>query len=176
MSIFKQGVKASQSQHRWPACVGARCFLFSSFKAGLNSGRLAQGDMDEKRFSRQVAGDQRPEASALSTSGVVVAAVAQVGWTCPESAQAHTPAGNMADATPPPGKRKRELDAAGAEAAGEEDKEAKEAGIGNGTSAPVRFPFSGFKVQKVLRESARDKILFLHGKVPQAALGGDAGV
>lgn len=76
----------------------------------------------------------------------------------------------MADAAPPPGKRKRELDAAGAEAAGEED---KEAGIGNGTSAPVRFPFSGFKVQKVLRESARDKILFLHGKVNEASGDGD---
>ena len=38
-------------------------------------------------------------------------------------------------------------------------------GVGNGTSAPVRLPFSGFRVQKVLRESARDKIIFLHGKV-----------
>lgn len=93
-----------------------------------------------------------------------------MGGTCPESAQAHTPVGNMADAAPPPGKRKRELDAADAEAAGKEDKDAKEAGIGNGTSASVRFPFSGFKVQKVLRESARDKILFLHGKVPQRQL------
>lgn len=82
----------------------------------------------------------------------------------------------MAEGTPPPSKRKRELDAAGAEADGTENKEAKKAGVGNGTAAPVRFPFSGFKVQKVLRESARDKILFLHGKVPEAALGGDAGV
>ncbi|KAM5226206.1 m7GpppX diphosphatase isoform 2-T6 [Hipposideros larvatus] len=79
----------------------------------------------------------------------------------------------MADAAPPPGKRKRELDAADAEAAGKEDKDAKEAGIGNGTSASVRFPFSGFKVQKVLRESARDKILFLHGKVNEASGDGD---
>lgn len=79
----------------------------------------------------------------------------------------------MADAAPPPGKRKREPDAADAEAAGKEDKDAKEAGIGNGTSASVRFPFSGFKVQKVLRESARDKILFLHGKVNEASGDGD---
>lgn len=74
----------------------------------------------------------------------------------------------MADAAPPPSKRKRELDAAGVEAAGTEDKETEEAGIGNGTSASVRFPFSGFRVKKVLRESARDKILFLHGKVNEA--------
>lgn len=98
------------------------------------------------------------------------------GWACPGTAQAHIPAGNMAEATSPPSKRKRELDAAGAEADGTKDKEAQKAGVGNGTSAPVCFPFSGFKVQKVLRESARDKILFLHGKVPQASLGGDAGV
>lgn len=71
----------------------------------------------------------------------------------------------MADAIPPPSKRKREVEAAGTEAASTEDNEAKESGIGNGTSAPVRFPFSGFRVKKVLRESARDKILFLHGKV-----------
>lgn len=89
-----------------------------------------------------------------------------MGWACPGSAQAHTLAGNMADAAPPPGKRKREVDAAGVEAASTEDKETKEAGTGNGTSASVRFPFSGFRVKKVLRESARDKILFLHGKVP----------
>ena len=82
----------------------------------------------------------------------------------------------MADAAPPPSKRKRELDAAGAEASGTEDETAKVAEVGNGTSAPVRFPFSGFRLKKVLRESARDKILFLHGKVPRAALGGDAGV
>nr|XP_019566036.1 PREDICTED: m7GpppX diphosphatase isoform X3 [Rhinolophus sinicus] len=75
----------------------------------------------------------------------------------------------MADAAPPPGKRKREQDAAEVEAAGTEDKETKEAGIGNGTSASVRFPFSGFRVKKVLRESARDKILFLHGKVNEAS-------
>ncbi|XP_032954132.1 m7GpppX diphosphatase isoform X2 [Rhinolophus ferrumequinum] len=75
----------------------------------------------------------------------------------------------MADAAPPPGKRKRELDAAGVEAASTEDKESKEAGTGNGTSASVRFPFSGFRVKKVLRESARDKILFLHGKVNEAS-------
>uniref|UniRef100_A0A8C6A0G5 Uncharacterized protein n=1 Tax=Marmota marmota marmota TaxID=9994 RepID=A0A8C6A0G5_MARMA len=40
----------------------------------------------------------------------------------------------------------------------------KETGVGNGTSSCVRLPFSGFRVQKVLRESARDKIIFLHGK------------
>lgn len=67
----------------------------------------------------------------------------------------------MADAAPQP-KRKREPDAeAEARSTGE-----KEAGVGNGTLAPVRLPFSGFRVQKVLRESARDKIIFLHGKVP----------
>lgn len=71
----------------------------------------------------------------------------------------------MADAIPPPSKRKREVEAAETEAASTEDNEAKESGIGNGTTAPVRFPFSGFRVKKVLRESARDKILFLHGKV-----------
>lgn len=77
----------------------------------------------------------------------------------------------MADAAPPPNKRKRELAGGEAEASGTEDKKAKVAGVGNGTSAPVRLPFSGFRVEKVLRESARDKILFLHGKVPWAALG-----
>ncbi|ELK09768.1 Scavenger mRNA-decapping enzyme DcpS [Pteropus alecto] len=79
----------------------------------------------------------------------------------------------MADAMPPPSKRKRELKAAGTEAAITEDHEAKETGIGNGTSAPVRFPFSGFRVKKVLRESARDKILFLHGKVNESSGDGD---
>uniref|UniRef100_A0A287DE54 m7GpppX diphosphatase n=1 Tax=Ictidomys tridecemlineatus TaxID=43179 RepID=A0A287DE54_ICTTR len=66
----------------------------------------------------------------------------------------------MADTAPQP-KRKRESDAeAETPSTGE-----KETGVGNGTSAPVRLPFSGFRVQKVLRESARDKIIFLHGKV-----------
>lgn len=69
----------------------------------------------------------------------------------------------MADLATQPSKRKRELDAEEAEAA---STEAKEAGVENGTSAPVRLPFSGFRVKKVLRESARDKIIFLHGKVP----------
>lgn len=95
-----------------------------------------------------------------------------MGGTRPGAAQAHTPAGNMADAAPPPSKRKRELADAGKEASGTEDKDAKVAGVGNGTSAPAHFPFSGFRVKKVLRESARDKILFLHGKVPQAARAG----
>nr|XP_004665527.1 m7GpppX diphosphatase [Jaculus jaculus] len=67
----------------------------------------------------------------------------------------------MADVAPQP-KRKRELEAEGAEALSTKE---KEPGIGNGTSAFVSLPFSGFKVQKVLRESARDKIIFLHGKV-----------
>ncbi|KAM5311259.1 m7GpppX diphosphatase isoform 2-T2 [Glossophaga mutica] len=79
----------------------------------------------------------------------------------------------MADAAPPPSKRKRELAAAGAEASGTEDETAKVAGVGNGTSAPAHFPFSGFKVKKVLRESARDKILFLHGKVNEASGDGE---
>ncbi|XP_016059934.1 PREDICTED: m7GpppX diphosphatase isoform X1 [Miniopterus natalensis] len=79
----------------------------------------------------------------------------------------------MADAAPPPSKRKRELTAGEAEASGTEDKKAKVAGVGNGTSAPVRLPFSGFRVEKVLRESARDKILFLHGKVNESSGDGE---
>lgn len=78
--------------------------------------------------------------------------------------------GSMAD-TAPQLKRKREQEAEEAETPGTEE---KEAGVGNGTSAPVRLPFSGFRVQKVLRESARDKIIFLHGKVPLNTPG-DAG-
>lgn len=78
----------------------------------------------------------------------------------------------MANLAPQPSKRKREPDAEEAEAAGIEE---KGIGVGNGTSAPVRLPFSGFRVKKVLRESARDKIIFLHGKVPLGARGGDAG-
>lgn len=76
--------------------------------------------------------------------------------------------GSMADSAPQL-KRKREQEAE--ETAGTEE---KEAGVGNGTSAPARLPFSGFRVQKVLRESARDKIIFLHGKVPLNTRG-DAG-
>ncbi|XP_012519065.1 PREDICTED: m7GpppX diphosphatase [Propithecus coquereli] len=78
----------------------------------------------------------------------------------------------MADAAPKPGKRKREHqeDAEAAEAPGPEE---RGAGVGNGTSAPVRLPFSGFRVQKVLRESARDKVIFLHGKVNEALRDGD---
>lgn len=60
-------------------------------------------------------------------------------------------------------KRKREPEAEEAETP---STDGKEAGVGNGASAPIRLPFSGFRVQKVLRESARDKIIFLHGKVP----------
>ncbi|XP_061058398.1 m7GpppX diphosphatase [Eubalaena glacialis] len=76
----------------------------------------------------------------------------------------------MAGTAPQPNKRKRELDAEEAEAP---STEGKEAGVGNGTSAPVRLPFSGFRVKKVLRESARDKIIFLHGKVNEASGDGD---
>ncbi|XP_007183440.1 m7GpppX diphosphatase isoform X2 [Balaenoptera acutorostrata] len=76
----------------------------------------------------------------------------------------------MADTAPQPNKRKRELDAEEAEAP---STEGKEAGVGNGTSTPVRLPFSGFRVKKVLRESARDKIIFLHGKVNEASGDGD---
>nr|KAF6282144.1 decapping enzyme, scavenger [Myotis myotis] len=79
----------------------------------------------------------------------------------------------MADAAPPPSKRKREVAAAGEDAPGTEDKEARTAGVGNGTAAPAHLPFSGFRVQKVLRESARDKILFLHGKVNEASGDGE---
>ncbi|CAK7317642.1 m7GpppX diphosphatase [Vulpes lagopus] len=76
----------------------------------------------------------------------------------------------MADLAPQPGKRKREQDAEEAAAASTDQ---EQAGVGNGTSAPVQLPFSGFRVEKVLRESARDKILFLHGKVNEAS--GDGG-
>lgn len=79
----------------------------------------------------------------------------------------------MADAAPLPSKRKHELAAGEAEASGTEDKKAKVAGVGNGTSAPVCLPFSGFRVEKVLRESARDKILFLHGKVNESSGDGE---
>uniref|UniRef100_A0A8C9DHR6 m7GpppX diphosphatase n=1 Tax=Prolemur simus TaxID=1328070 RepID=A0A8C9DHR6_PROSS len=71
----------------------------------------------------------------------------------------------MADTAPQPSKRKREQqeDAEAAEAPGTDE---RGTGVGNGTSARVHLPFSGFRVQKVLRESARDKVIFLHGKVP----------
>ncbi|XP_037697845.1 m7GpppX diphosphatase [Choloepus didactylus] len=72
----------------------------------------------------------------------------------------------MADAAVQSLKRKRELGAEEAEAPGTEE---ENAGVGNGASAPVRLPFSGFRVQKVLRESARDKIIFLHGKVNESS-------
>jgi m7GpppX diphosphatase len=78
----------------------------------------------------------------------------------------------MADVAPQP-KRKRELDAEEAEAPRPEE---KEDGTGNGTSAPVRLPFSGFRVQKVLKESARDKIIFLHGKVNEDSGDGEDAV
>ncbi|XP_029812845.1 m7GpppX diphosphatase [Suricata suricatta] len=76
----------------------------------------------------------------------------------------------MADLATLPSKRKRELDAEEGEAASTEDKEED---VENGTSAPVRLPFSSFRVKKVLRESARDKIIFLHGKVNEASGDGD---
>ncbi|XP_027387599.1 CMP-N-acetylneuraminate-beta-galactosamide-alpha-2,3-sialyltransferase 4 isoform X2 [Bos indicus] len=76
----------------------------------------------------------------------------------------------MAELAHQQSKRKRELDAEEAEAS---STEGEEAGVGNGTSAPVRLPFSGFRVKKVLRESARDKIIFLHGKVNEASGDGD---
>ncbi|XP_007539483.1 m7GpppX diphosphatase [Erinaceus europaeus] len=76
----------------------------------------------------------------------------------------------MADVVPQPSKRKRELDAEEAETL---RKEEQEASVGNGTSIPVRLPFSGFRVKKVLRESARDKTIFLHGKVNEASGDGD---
>ncbi|XP_012864882.1 PREDICTED: m7GpppX diphosphatase [Dipodomys ordii] len=78
----------------------------------------------------------------------------------------------MADAAPQ-SKRKRETDTEEAEAPSADQ---KEAGVGNGTSAPVRLPFSGFRVQKVLRESARDKIIFLHGKVNEESGDGEDAV
>ncbi|KAM5246240.1 m7GpppX diphosphatase [Ctenodactylus gundi] len=76
----------------------------------------------------------------------------------------------MADAAPPQPKRRRERDAEDVEAPSAEE---KETGVGNGTTASVRLPFSGFRVQKVLRESARDKIIFLHGKVNEESGDGD---
>ncbi|EHB01879.1 Scavenger mRNA-decapping enzyme DcpS [Heterocephalus glaber] len=76
----------------------------------------------------------------------------------------------MAEAVPLQPKRKRELDAEDVEAPSTEE---KEAGVGNGTFTPVCLPFSGFRVQRVLRESARDKIIFLHGKVNEDSGGGD---
>ncbi|XP_005378567.1 PREDICTED: m7GpppX diphosphatase [Chinchilla lanigera] len=76
----------------------------------------------------------------------------------------------MAEAVPPQPKRKREQAAEDVEAPSTEE---KEAGVGNGTSTPVCLPFSGFRVQKVLRESARDKIIFLHGKVNEDSGLGD---
>ncbi|XP_069877923.1 m7GpppX diphosphatase-like [Dipodomys merriami] len=78
----------------------------------------------------------------------------------------------MADAAPQ-SKRKRETDTGEAEAPSADQ---KEAGVGNGTSTPVRLPFSGFRVQKVLRESARDKIIFLHGKVNEESGDGEDAV
>ncbi|XP_069894401.1 m7GpppX diphosphatase [Dipodomys merriami] len=78
----------------------------------------------------------------------------------------------MADAAPQ-SKRKRETDTEEAEAPSADQ---KEAGVGNGTSTPVRLPFSGFRVQKVLRESARDKIIFLHGKVNEESGDGEDAV
>ncbi|KAG8522291.1 Toll/interleukin-1 receptor domain-containing adapter protein [Galemys pyrenaicus] len=78
--------------------------------------------------------------------------------------------GSMADTETQPSKRKRELDVEKTEDPSRED---KESGVGNGTSGPVRLPFSGFRVKKVLRESARDKIIFLHGKVNEASGNGD---
>ncbi|XP_053449787.1 m7GpppX diphosphatase isoform X2 [Nycticebus coucang] len=77
------------------------------------------------------------------------------------------PAGRMADVVPQPIKRKREPDS---EAAPEAScTEETGAGVGNGTAVTVRLPFSGFRVQKVLRESAREKIIFLHGKVNESS-------
>jgi hypothetical protein len=108
-----------------------------------------------------------PAKAALSTPGVGVAASQSVRSSYEgrgqrlEGAGAQLLEGSMADVAPQP-KRKRELDAEEAEAPRPEE---KEDGTGNGTSAPVRLPFSGFRVQKVLKESARDKIIFLHGKV-----------
>ncbi|XP_003472715.2 m7GpppX diphosphatase [Cavia porcellus] len=76
----------------------------------------------------------------------------------------------MAETVPPQPKRKREQDGEDVEAPSTEEKKAS---VGNGTSTPVCLPFSGFRVQKVLRESARDKIIFLHGKVNEDSGGGN---
>ncbi|XP_004714249.1 m7GpppX diphosphatase [Echinops telfairi] len=76
----------------------------------------------------------------------------------------------MADTAAQPTKRKRERDAEEETGPGSEE---KEAGVGNGTATLDRLPFSGFRVHKVLRESARDKIIFLHGKVNEASGDGD---
>uniref|UniRef100_A0A2K6UVU2 m7GpppX diphosphatase n=1 Tax=Saimiri boliviensis boliviensis TaxID=39432 RepID=A0A2K6UVU2_SAIBB len=76
----------------------------------------------------------------------------------------------MADAVPQPSKRKCRLDVEKAHSASTEE---KEAGVGNGTCAPVHLPFTGFRAQKVLRESAQDNIIFLQGKVNEASGDGD---
>ncbi|XP_036601560.1 m7GpppX diphosphatase isoform X1 [Trichosurus vulpecula] len=82
----------------------------------------------------------------------------------------------MADPSVQPGKRRREE---------EEEKEKEEESVlapgpggdkepvGNGTAASSHFPFSGFRLQKVLRESSRDKIIFLHGKVNETSGDGE---
>ncbi|XP_073922496.1 m7GpppX diphosphatase isoform X2 [Castor canadensis] len=119
-----------------------------------------------------------PAKAALSTPGVGVAASQSVRSSYEgrgqrlEGAGAQLLEGSMADVAPQP-KRKRELDAEEAEAPRPEE---KEDGTGNGTSAPVRLPFSGFRVQKVLKESARDKIIFLHGKVNEDSGDGEDAV
>ncbi|XP_006901632.1 PREDICTED: m7GpppX diphosphatase [Elephantulus edwardii] len=71
----------------------------------------------------------------------------------------------MAALSVQPLKRKRNENADKIETPSTEE---QEAGVSTGNSAAARLPFSGFRVQKVLKESARDKILFLHGKVNEA--------
>ncbi|XP_028931606.1 m7GpppX diphosphatase [Ornithorhynchus anatinus] len=76
----------------------------------------------------------------------------------------------MAEPSVPGGKRKREAVAEeGGEAEGVPEPAGAEAAVGNGTAEPARFPFTGFRLQKVLRESAREKTLFLHGKVNESS-------
>ncbi|XP_020856358.1 m7GpppX diphosphatase isoform X1 [Phascolarctos cinereus] len=84
----------------------------------------------------------------------------------------------MADPSVQPGKRKREEEEEEEEEEKEESLLASGPGgdkepVGNGTAASTRFPFSGFRLQKVLKESSRDKIIFLHGKVNETSEDGD---
>ncbi|XP_043853709.1 m7GpppX diphosphatase [Dromiciops gliroides] len=79
----------------------------------------------------------------------------------------------MADPSVQPGKRKREEEEKKEESVLAPGPEGDKAPVGNGTAASARFPFSGFRLQKVLKESSRDKIIFLHGKVNETSGDGD---
>ncbi|XP_001372367.1 m7GpppX diphosphatase isoform X1 [Monodelphis domestica] len=76
----------------------------------------------------------------------------------------------MADPLVQSGKRKREEESESTQTPGPRG---DKAAVGNGTAASTSFPFSGFRLQKVLKESSRDKIIFLHGKVNETSGDGD---